>query len=96
MKNVSIMDIRSKGVCSINASIKEDSMIKKGHRVMVVLPEDARKANPMLTKYNGQEMKVVKKVLHGTRYYYELEGAESEYGIPYAFCTEWLISCGLR
>ena len=71
-------------------------MIKKGYMVMVVLPEDARTSNPMLVKYNGQEMKVTKKVIHGTRYYYELKGAESEMGVPYGFCTEWVIPCGLR
>lgn len=71
-------------------------MIKKGNEVIVVLPEDAWASNPMIKKYNGQVMKVTKKVLHGTRYYYELKGAESEMGIPYGFCSEWVILCGLR
>jgi hypothetical protein len=47
----------------------------------------------ILGKYNGQAMKVAKKVLLGNGLpYFELEGAVSDKGIPYAFVREWLIA----
>lgn len=47
----------------------------------------------ILGKYNGKAMKVTKKVLLGNGLpYFELEGAVSDKGIPYAFVREWLIA----
>ena len=64
-----------------------------GDRVMVSIPLNERKAHSPIAKYHGQEMKIADRItrLNGQKVYYELVGAESEYGIPYAFIKEWLI-----
>jgi len=66
--------------------------IVKGDMVMVSIPISERKVHTPVAKYNGQVMVVSKRVsrLNGMKVYYELEGAESEYGIPYAFAKEWV------
>lgn len=55
--------------------------------IVDVNPKDVN--YPTLGKYNGKTMKVTAKkgILIGNRteYYYHLEGAETEDGIPYAF-----------
>lgn len=64
-----------------------------GHKVMVVIPAEDRKSFAPQAQYHGQEMKIANrvKVKHSENVYYELVGAESKYGIPYAFLREWLI-----
>lgn len=64
-----------------------------GHEVMVHIPESERKDCNPLAKYHGQKMKIADRKVgyRGKGVYYELVGAESEYGIPYGFIKEWLI-----
>lgn len=64
-----------------------------GHKVLVHIPEAERRTQAFLTKYHEQEMTVANRVTRGKHRvpYYELVGAESEYGIPYAFLKAWLI-----
>lgn len=67
--------------------------LKAGDAVLVHIP-DADKANHRaVVKYHGQEMTVSKRRMlrSTTDIYYELEGAESEHGIPYGFAKDWLI-----
>lgn len=48
----------------------------------------------VLGKFNGKAFTVVKKVPLGRNAvpYFELKGAVSDKGIPYAFVREWLIA----
>lgn len=63
-----------------------------GHKVIVNIPKEDKTNFPMLMKYQGQEMVIANRVSlkHATDVYYELVGAESEYGIPYGFVRQWL------
>lgn len=67
--------------------------LKKGDKVIVNVPLHEQSVHTSAAKYNGQEMKIARRVAHfsGTRVYYELVGAESEYGVPYGFTKDWLI-----
>ena len=67
--------------------------LKKGDKVVVNVPLHEQKTHALAAKYNGREMKIARRVAYfsGTRVYYELVGAESEYGIPYSFAKDWLI-----
>ena len=64
-----------------------------GHEVTVNIPLSERTTHKEVAKYQGQKMKIAdrKSYRHGTQVYYELVGAESEYGIPYGFAREWLV-----
>ena len=64
-----------------------------GHKVMVAIPAEDRKTFAPQAQYHGQELKISNRVKIGKtdKVYYELVGAESKYGIPYAFIREWLI-----
>lgn len=58
--------------------------LKVGDKVTVKVPEDDE-CFAILEKYNGREMVISRKSLRGSQSYYELEGAVSDRGIPYAF-----------
>lgn len=64
-----------------------------GQKVIVHIPPEDRMANKSLMQYHGQEMTIAKRVarMKKQKVYYELVGAESEYGIPYGFIKDWLI-----
>ena len=63
-----------------------------GHKVIVHIPQSERTAHAPLVKYHEQEMRIANRVTVSQNYvYYELLGAESDFGIPYAFVREWLI-----
>lgn len=64
-----------------------------GDKVIVHIPPEDRAASKALMKYHGQEMTIAKRVarVKKQKVYYELVGAESEYGIPYGFIKDWLI-----
>ena len=69
--------------------------ITLGSKVMVAYPADGQFLNDPARKFNGKEFIVKRKKVIMTsrapRWYWELYGAESEYGIPYGFCEEDLI-----
>lgn len=67
--------------------------MKKGDKVIVNVPLHEQKVHSSAAKYNGQEMTITRRVarLNGQTVYYELKGAESEYGIPFSFAKDWLI-----
>lgn len=69
-------------------------MISIGDRVMVSYPTNEQVNNPA-KKLNGQEFVVKRKKMISTRpankMYYELFGAESDMGVPYAFLDDELI-----
>lgn len=64
-----------------------------GHKVMVHIPAAERQTQSAIAKYHEQEMVVANRVAVGKlrEPYYELVGAKSEWGIPYAFVKDWLI-----
>ena len=67
--------------------------LRIGTPVIVYIPIKDRAAHAPIVKYHGEEMLIANrkgadKVDHA---YYELLGAESDFGIPYAFVREWLI-----
>ena len=64
-----------------------------GDRVLVNIPLGERHIHKPIAKYHGQEMVIAKRVFHqqGMKVYYELVGAESEYGVPFGFAKDWLI-----
>ena len=71
--------------------------MKKGEKVRVRIPKFDRKESGIfdnLRKYDGQVYRISKTgVVHGnagTYRYYELEGVNTEWGMPYAFMEEWL------
>ena len=67
--------------------------------VDVKVPESVLKTQPFLEKYNGTLMRISKtKMVNGMNWftYYELDGAESEKGIPYSFMREWLVARVVR
>lgn len=67
--------------------------ISVGDRVMVSYFDGT--TNDPASKLSGQEFTVARRcaVKKGqiTRWYWELYGAESEWGIPYGFCEEDLV-----
>lgn len=69
--------------------------ITLGSKVIVSYPADGQFLNDPARKYDGKEFVVKRKrtIMVGKtpRWYWELYGAESEYGIPYGFCEEDLI-----
>ena len=69
--------------------------ITVGSKVIVAYPSDGQFLNDPARKLNGEEFVVKEKktIMVGShpRWYWELYGAESEYGIPYGFCEEDLI-----
>ena len=69
--------------------------IKLGSKVLVAYPDNGQFTNDPARKYDGKEFVVKKKkvIMVGRipRWYWELYGAESEYGISYGFCEEDLI-----
>lgn len=62
-----------------------------GHKVLVSIPQFEQGRN-LVAKYHGQTLRIANRVAVGKDVYYELIGAESEYGIPYGFLKEWLIA----
>lgn len=64
-----------------------------GTKVLVHIPDDDKSVHREVARYHGQEMKIANRVSlrKGTAIYYELVGAESQYGVPYGFVKEWLI-----
>ncbi len=88
------------GTASIEATIgsvryKENNTIMPGVRVMVAHSADGQITHDPARKYDGMDFVVRRKkiVMVGrtAKWYWELYGAESEYGIPYGFCEEDLI-----
>ena len=69
--------------------------ITLGSRVLVAYPSDGQFMNDPARKFDGKEfvVKSKKTIMVGRvpRWYFELYGAESEYGVPYGFCEEDLI-----
>lgn len=67
--------------------------IRPGDDVMVHIPLEDRTHNEELMKYQGVVMPVTRRVsgFRRTKYYFELEGAVSDKGIPYAFIMDWLV-----
>lgn len=65
-----------------------------GDKVLVVIPLEERGTHLPIIKYNNREMIITRRKPIGRLRtpYYELEGAKSEYGIPYAFVKDWLIA----
>lgn len=63
-----------------------------GDKVLVTIPKEDRAAHLAVMKYNGKTMTISRRKPCGKLRvpYYELEGAKSEHGIPYAFVKEWL------
>ena len=72
----------------------EQSKIVPGDLVMVRYPTTEKTSNPA-HELDGQQfvVKLRRTINHGTasRSYYELYGAESKMGIPYAFLEDELI-----
>ena len=62
-----------------------------GHKVLVCIPQFERGRN-LVAQYNGQTMTIANRVSVGKDVYYELVGAESEFGVPFGFLKEWLIA----
>lgn len=64
-----------------------------GDKVLVSIPANEQRVHTPIAKYHGQEMQIANRVTrsNGLKVYYELVGAESQYGIPYGFVKEWLI-----
>ena len=64
-----------------------------GDKVEVRIPQKDKADNPMLMQYNGQIMRITRRQPCGCALipYYELEGAVSPKGKPYAFVKEWII-----
>ena len=72
---------------------KPKTMFLEGENVFVNI-EPAELAGSVM-KYSGKTMRVravktVKGAGKATYHYYELEGAESEHGVPFAFVSDWL------
>ena len=73
---------------------RPQAKIMPGDRVLVAFVPDGWSNDPAKV-YDRQEFTVAAR--HGvkkggvTRWYWELYGAESEWGIPYAFCEEDLV-----
>ena len=69
--------------------------IMPGSTVMVSYSPDGQFTNDPARKYDGMVFVVRRKKLimvgRITKWYWELYGAESEYGVPYGFCEEDLI-----
>lgn len=65
-----------------------------GHLVIVSIPPEDLPNNPV-ARFNGEKMRIANRVQpkRATQPYYELVGAESRYGVPYAFIREWIIPC---
>ena len=68
--------------------------ISVGDRVLVAFAPNGWSNDPAM-KFHGQEFTVARRcaVKKGqiTRWYWELYGAESEWGVPYGFCEEDLV-----
>ena len=65
--------------------------LNPGTDVVVMIPQDGQTNDPAI-KLNGQMFKLKrKKMVTSIKWYWELEGAESEYGVPYGFCEETLL-----
>lgn len=64
-----------------------------GDKVLVAIPSEDRGTHFQLLKYNNKQMIITRRKPVGRLRtpYYELEGAKSEHGIPYAFVKEWLV-----
>ena len=69
--------------------------ITLGSLVMVSYPKEGQFTNDPARKFDGKEFITKRKkiIMVGRmpRWYWELYGAESEYGVPYGFCEEDLI-----
>ena len=69
--------------------------ITLGSKVMVAFPANGQFMNDPARKCDGKEFIVKRKkvIMVGSipMWYWELYGAESEYGVPYGFCEEDLI-----
>ena len=65
-----------------------------GNECVVRIPKEDAVNFGMLNKYDGEIMKVSRKKPLGSANtpYFELDGAVSDKGIPYAFIREWLIA----
>lgn len=88
------------GVASIEAAIssihyKSKNKIMPGTRVMVLYSPDGQFTRDPARKYDGMDFVVKRKKIvmvgHTAKWYWELYGAESEYGISYGFCEEDLV-----
>ena len=72
----------------------DDNRIKVGDTVLVRYPMNEQ-TNNVANKFDGQEFVVKRKKVITTRpanrVYFELYGAVSKYGVPYAFLEDELI-----
>lgn len=64
-----------------------------GDKVLVFVPPEDRAVHAIAARYNEQKMAVSRRVPVGRHRvpYYELKGAESEFGVPYGFVKDWLV-----
>ena len=64
-----------------------------GDKVLVAIPKEDRASHLAVMKYNGKTMTISRRKPCGKLRvpYYELKGAKSDLGIPYAFVKEWLV-----
>lgn len=70
--------------------MKGDKKYKKGAMVLVQILSDGQTNNPA-TKLNGQVFELARKCyVTPFRWYWELDGAVSEYDVPYGFLEEEL------
>lgn len=80
-----------------NESKEKTKYLSVGDKVLVHIPLEDRVSHRAVAKFHGQELKVTfRKHIGRGRYnytyvYYQLAGAESDYGIPYSFVREWLV-----
>lgn len=66
-------------------------MLKIGDRVKVCIPTSEQTAGNNVRQYNGQVRSIRSRgYIPKGGYYFHLVGCQSDYGIPYCFCEDWL------
>ena len=76
----------------------DNRYLRKGSVVTIRLYKDDKAVTPGMMKYDGQQAAISRvcrpknsaRILGGSPYGYELEGIESEYGIPYTFTRDMI------
>ena len=78
--------------------MEDNRYLRKGSIVTICLYKDDKAVTPGMMKYNGHSAPISRvckpkkgaRILGGNPYGYELEGIESEYGIPYTFTRDMI------
>lgn len=65
------------------------AVFEKGDKVKLFLPDEEKKRG-LLSEFDQKEF-LVSKVSHAGGGYCELEGAVSEFGVPFSFLPSWLV-----